>query len=255
MLELISNLAFAAALLAGLLGLIEWLLPKSAKQKLKDATAAAWIWLEEQNSSPYRAFLAGPAVQLPLLGLGLVPIAFATYFLVRYGMLAVPNGTQIFYTFVTATIAVTVAAALATAFVVRRMFGRLVQWTIAGSQPLFWVLKALLIAIGAFVVLCVPFFFYLQAIELIGTLPEIVALALFVVVLFIYSLAIVLFGGYWLMFLLVAAYATVILVVLALFKAFALVFDRISSSEKGVLAGLVVALTAIGTICRAYVAT
>jgi hypothetical protein len=251
MVEMVSNVAFGAALLAGLLGFIEWLLPKSARHKLKDATAAIWMWLAEQNSHPYGRFLASPAAQVLLLALGLLPIGLAAFFLTQV-MLQVGGGNQDFVAFVSTTMAVTILAALATAFLLRRLFGRLISWTVRGAMPIAWFVKALVISAGAFVVLCVPFLFYETLTTLVGTLPTGVGLALFVLVLFVYSLALVIFGGYCLMFLSVALYALAILILLGTFKVFALIFDRISSSEKGVIAGLVVALTVIGSIARAW---
>lgn len=251
MVEIVSNVAFGAALLAGLLGFIEWLLPKSARQKLRDATAATWIWLAEQSSHPYGRFLTRPAAQILLLALGLLPIGLAAYFLVQV-MLQVGGGNADFVSFVSTAMAVTILAALATAFLFRRLLGRLIAWTVRGTSPVVWCLKALAISVGAFVVLCVPFLFYETFTILVGTLPTGVGLAFFVVVLFVYSLALVIFGGYCLMFLSVAIYALATVVLLGLFKVFALIFDRISSSEKGVIAGLVVALTVIGTIARTW---
>lgn len=251
MLEMLSNVVFAAALLAGVLGFIEWLLPKASKQKLKDGTTAIWMWLAEQSSHPYGRFLSTPAAQIVLLLLGLIPIALATWVL-WLGMLAVGGDNQDFYTFVTTAMVVTIALALATAFFLRRIFGRLISWTVKGTLPIVWLLKALLISVAAFAILCVPFLFYETATIMIGTLPLGVGLAFFVVVLFVYSLALVLFGGYSLMFLSVAIYSVATLLLLGFFRAFAVIFDRISSSEKGVLAGLVVALTVIGTIARSW---
>lgn len=251
MLEVLSNVVFSAALLAGVLGFIEWLLPKASKQRLKDTTTAVWMWLAEQSSHPYGRFLSSPAAQVVLVLLGLIPIGLAAWFLTQV-MLAVGGNNQDFYNFVTTAMAATILAALATAFLLRRVFGRLITWTVRGERPIVWLAKALLISAAAFAILCVPFLLYETATTLVGTLPTGVGLGFFVVVLFVYSLALVLFGGYCLMFLSVAVYALATLVLLVLFRAFALIFDRISSSEKGVLAGLVVALTVIGTIARSW---
>lgn len=249
----VSNVAFAAALLAAVLGFVEWLLPRASKQKLKDGATAIWMWLAEQSSQPYGRLLSRPAAQIVLLALGLIPIGLAAAFLTQV-MLAVGGGNADFVRFVGTAMALTIVAALGTAFLLRRVFGRLIAWTAKGDRPIVWLLKALLISVAAFAVLCVPFLYYETFTTLVGTLPTGVGLAFFVLVLFVYSLALVLFGGYSLMFLSVAVYAVATLVLLIAFRVFALIFDRLSSSEKGLLAGLIVALTAIGTVCRAYVA-
>lgn len=48
--ELMGTAAMGIGLLTGIVQLIEWLLPKSAHERINDLLTRVWVWLEDQKA-------------------------------------------------------------------------------------------------------------------------------------------------------------------------------------------------------------